>query len=66
MPLSLLQRHMEAELQQQAGITSVHQDSDYRKRAWLYQDINLALFIFTQMPLGVGEEMLSQPQTIKW
>lgn len=51
-PWSLLQRHMESELQWQAGITSVHQDFDYRARAWFYQDINLALFIFIQMPLG--------------
>lgn len=61
MPSSLLQRHMEAELRRQAGITSVHQDFDYRKKAWLYQDINLALFIFIQMPLGAGGETLSQP-----
>lgn len=43
---------MEAELHQQAGTTSVHQDADYTERAWFYQDINLALFIFIQMPLG--------------
>lgn len=54
---------MEAEPCPQAGATSVQEDLGYQKRVWMTQGINLALFIFIQMPLG--GKILSQPLIIK-